>query len=57
MRIVFRVDGNARPMELVSHTLASTGVMICKYRLSGEALRPGHSDELYADPAAPPVKG
>jgi hypothetical protein len=23
---------------------------------TGEALRPGHSDELYADPDAPPVK-
>lgn len=53
---LFPDDGNARPMELVSHTIASTGVMICKYRPTGEPLRPGHSDELYADPDAPPVR-
>jgi dihydrofolate reductase len=52
---LFPDDGAARPMELVSHTLASTGVMVCKYRPTGEALAPGHSDELYADPDAPPV--
>ena len=52
---LFPDDGGARPMELVSQTLAKTGVMICKYRPTGEALRPGHSDELYADRDAPPV--
>ena len=53
---LFPDDGNARPMELVSHTVASTGVIVGKYRPTGDALRPGHSDELYADPDAPPVK-
>ena len=42
-------------MRLVSTTLASTGVQICKYELTGETLRTGHSDELYEDPDAPPV--
>jgi dihydrofolate reductase len=53
---VFPADGEARPMQLVSHAIASTGVMVCKYQPTGEALRPGHSDELYEDPDAPPVK-
>ena len=52
---LFPDDGNARPMKLVSHTLANTGVMICKYQPTGEPLKPGHSDELYADPDSPPV--
>jgi dihydrofolate reductase len=52
---LFPDDGGARPMALVSHTLASTGVMICKYQPTGEPLQPGHSDDLYADPEAPPV--
>ena len=47
---LFPDDGTARPTELVSHTLASTGVMVCKYRPTGQALVPGHSDELYQDP-------
>lgn len=53
---IFPDDGSARPMELVSHTLASTGVMICKYRPTGQPLVTGHSDELYADADAPPVR-
>lgn len=53
---LFPDDANARPMQLVSHTLTNTGVMICKYQPTGEALVTGHSDELYADPEAPPVK-
>ena len=53
---LFPEDGSARPMRLVSHTVASTGVMVCKYQPTGETLQPGHSDELYADPDAPPVK-
>jgi dihydrofolate reductase len=52
---LFPDDGNARPMRLVSHAVASTGVQVCKYQLTGEALQPGHSDELYADPDVPPV--
>lgn len=46
---LFPDDGSARVFELVSTTLASTGVQICKYRPTGEPLRPGHSDELYED--------
>jgi len=53
---LFPDDGNARPMRLVSHSVASTGVQVCKYQPTGEALQPGHSDELYEDPDAPPVK-
>jgi dihydrofolate reductase len=53
---LFPDDGNARPMRLVSTTLAATGVQICKYEPTGEALRTGDSDELYEDPEAPPVK-
>jgi dihydrofolate reductase len=52
---LFPEDGNARPLRLVSHDLATTGVMICKYRPTGEPLTPGHSDELYDNPEAPPV--
>ena len=52
---LFPDDGNARPMRLVSTTLASTGVQVCKYQPTGEPLRPGHSDELYEDPDSPPV--
>ena len=29
---VFPVDGKARPLELVSVTPASTGVLVCTYR-------------------------
>jgi len=43
-------------MRLVSHSIASTGVQVCKYQPTGEVLQIGHSDELYADPDAPPVK-
>lgn len=32
---VFRDDGQARPLELVSTTTASTGVLICVYRPAG----------------------
>ena len=52
---LFPDDGRARPMRLVSHAIASTGVMVCKYQPTGEPLRPGHSDELYEDPDRPPV--
>lgn len=52
---LFPEDGSGRPMELVRHEVASTGVLICTYRPTGEPLRTGHSDELYADPDAPPV--
>jgi dihydrofolate reductase len=52
---LFPDDGTGRPMELVGHAVASTGVMICTYRPTGAPLQTGHSDELYADPEAPPV--
>lgn len=29
---IFPDDGNARPLELVSSTVASTGVLVCRYR-------------------------
>lgn len=50
---LFPDDGSARVFELVSTTLASTGVQVSKYRPTGEPLRPGHSDELYEDGAEP----
>ena len=53
---VFPQDGAARPMRLVSHSIASTGVMVCKYQPTGEPLQAGHSDELFEDPDNPPVK-
>ena len=52
---LFPDDGRARPMRLVSHTLASTGVQICKFQPTGEPLHPGRSDELYEDGDGPPV--
>lgn len=52
---LFPDDGDARPMELVSTTPTSTGVLICRYRPTGGPLVTGSSDELYADPEAPPV--
>jgi hypothetical protein len=39
--------------ELVSTTIATTGVQICKYRPTGEPLVTGHSDELYEDGKEP----
>jgi len=50
---LFPDDGSARVYELVSTTLASTGVQVCKYRPTGEPLRAGHSDELYEDGKEP----
>jgi hypothetical protein len=32
---IFRDDGRARPLELVSATKAATGVLICTYRPAG----------------------
>ena len=32
---VFPDDGQARPLELISTTLAATGVLICTYRPAG----------------------
>jgi hypothetical protein len=32
---VFPVNGNARPLELISATTAATGVLICTYRAAG----------------------
>jgi dihydrofolate reductase len=34
---IFPTDGQARPLELISVTQASTGVLICAYRPAGEA--------------------
>jgi dihydrofolate reductase len=50
---LFPDDGSARVFELVSTTRAATGVQICKFRPTGEPLRPGHSDELYEDGKEP----
>ena len=50
---LFPDDGSARVFELVSTTLAGTGVQICKYRPTGEPLVTGHSDELYDDGKEP----
>lgn len=52
---LFPDDGSARVFELVSTQIATTGVQICRFRPTGEPLVPGHSDELYEDPEAPPV--
>ena len=43
---LFPDDGAARVFELVSTTLASTGVQVCRYRPTGKPLVTGHSDEL-----------
>ena len=50
---LFPDDGSARVYELVSTTLAPTGVQICKYRPTGQPLVTGHSDELYEDGSEP----
>jgi dihydrofolate reductase len=50
---LFPDDGSARVFELVSTTIATTGVQICKYRPTGEPLVTGHSDELYEDGKEP----
>lgn len=50
---LFPDDGSARVFELVSTTIAPTGVQICKFRPTGNPLVPGHSDELYEDGAEP----
>ena len=52
---IFTDDGVGRPLELVDVQVASTGVLVCTYRPTGEPLATGHSDELYEDPADPPV--
>ena len=50
---LFPDDGNARPMRLVSRSLASTGVQVCKSEPTGEALHPGHSDGALRRPRRP----
>ena len=52
---IFSDDGVGRPLELVDVQVAATGVLVCTYRPTGEPLATGHSDELYEDPAEPPV--
>lgn len=52
---LFPEDFNARALRLVSHVVAPTGVLVCTYRPTGEALRTGHSDELYENAERPPV--
>jgi dihydrofolate reductase len=45
---LFPEDGVGRKLELLSHTLAGTGVQICTYRVTDEPLDSGHSsDEFY----------
>jgi hypothetical protein len=43
-------------MRLVPQKIASTGVQVCKFQPTGDTLHPGHSDELFEDPDAPPVR-
>ena len=50
---LFPDDGSARVFELVSTTIAPTGVQICTFRPTGQPLVTGHSDELYEDGAEP----
>ena len=50
---LFPDDGSARVFELVSTTIATTGVLVCRYRPTGEPLVTGHSDELYEDGKEP----
>ena len=52
---IFTDDGVGRALELVDVQVASTGVLVCTYRPTGESLATGHSDELYEDPEQPPV--
>jgi hypothetical protein len=52
---IFTDDGVGRPLELVDVQVASTGVLVCTYRPTGEPLATGHSDELYEDRDDPPV--
>jgi len=52
---IFADDGVGRAFELVESQVASTGVLVCTYRPTGQPLAPGSSDELYEDTAEPPV--
>jgi len=53
---IFTDDGVGRTFELVDSKVASTGVIVCTYRPTGEPLATGHSDELYQDNDQPPVE-
>ena len=45
---LFPEDGMARQLELVSHVLTGTGVQVCTYRVTADAVDTGHSsNELY----------
>ena len=52
---IFSDDGVGRALELVESKVATTGVLICSYRPTGEPVTTGSSDELYEDQASPPV--
>ena len=52
---IFTDDGIGRTFELVDVQVASTGVLVCCYRPTGEPISTGNSDELYEDRADPPV--
>ena len=52
---IFSDDGISRTLELVDVQVASTGVLVCCYRPTDESIFTGNSDELYDDPADPPV--
>ena len=54
-RGIFTDDGIGRTFELVDVQVASTGVLVCCYRPTGEPISTGNSDELYEDQADPPV--
>ncbi len=44
---LFPDDGVARKLDLVHHALTSTGVHVCTYRVTTDALIGGSSDDLY----------
>jgi dihydrofolate reductase len=52
---IFVDDGVGRGFELVDSQRAASGVLACTYRATGQPLATGSSDELYEDPADPPV--
>jgi dihydrofolate reductase len=52
---IFTDDGVGQTFDLVESQVASTGVLVCTYRPTGRPVSTGHSDELYQDPAQPPV--
>lgn len=50
---IFADDGVGMTLQLAESQVTSTGVLICTYRPTGAPVATGHSDDLYADGAAP----